>query len=105
MTANPPAESPYSVEYPVAISLLFPVVSTIHPWAFDSAMSSTPRMRLWRFSSVSPSGAPPTRGVSVSARARWAANLGIVLERAPIGAAHRALADTLTPLVGRLDRG
>ena len=40
----------------MAISLLFPVVSTIHPRAFESAMSRTPRIRHWRFSSVSPAG-------------------------------------------------
>ena len=36
MTANPPAESPYRVEYPVASSLLLPVVSTIQPRALET---------------------------------------------------------------------
>ena len=37
--ANPPALSPYSVEKPVASSLLLPVVSTRWPHSLDSAIS------------------------------------------------------------------
>ena len=44
----------------MAISLLLPVVSTIHPLALDTPMSSTPRRRDWRFSSVSPEGSRPS---------------------------------------------
>jgi len=42
---------------------------------------------------------------SVSDAEALAANLGIVVERAPIEAAHRALADTLAPLVGGAPEG
>jgi hypothetical protein len=42
----------------VAISLLLPVVSTMLPNLLDSAISSTPRMRAWMFSSVVSSGLP-----------------------------------------------
>ena len=44
--------SPYSVAYPTAISDLLPVVRTIEPNLFESAISSVPRMRAWMFSSV-----------------------------------------------------
>ena len=42
---------------------------------------------------------------SVSDAEALAASLGIVLERTPIEAAHRALADTLTPLLGGAPEG
>ena len=51
---KPPAESPYRVEYPVAISLLFPVVSTRCPAALLSPIRITPRIRDCRFSAASP---------------------------------------------------
>jgi hypothetical protein len=52
----------------VAISLLLPVVSTIAPVLLDSAISSMPRMRDWRFSSVVSSGRPANWGASMSAK-------------------------------------
>ena len=52
--AKPPALSPYSVEKPVAASLLLPVVSTRWPCSFDSAISVVPRTRACRFSTDSP---------------------------------------------------
>src|ERR1041384_8706670 len=52
-TAKPPAESPYSVEYPVAISLLLPVVNTIvSVHLLEYAINNVPRMRACQFSSV-----------------------------------------------------
>ena len=52
MTAYPPTESPYKVKYPTAISLLLPVVNTIQPNLFESAINVVPRTRLCKFSSV-----------------------------------------------------
>ena len=52
ITASPPFISPYSVQYPTAISDLFPVVSNSDPNLLDNAISSAPRMRDWMFSSV-----------------------------------------------------
>ena len=49
----------------MAISLLLPVVSTIQPRALEAAISSTPRRRDWRFSSVRPAGGPPSTGSSM----------------------------------------
>src|SRR5438034_8469492 len=37
--ANPPARSPYRVEYPTAISLLLPVARTSDPNLFEMAIS------------------------------------------------------------------
>src|SRR5438270_3731101 len=70
-TAKPPAMSPYSVEYPVAISLLFPVVNTRWPNLFDSAINIVPRIRAWRFSSANPGFVPANVSASVSRNARW----------------------------------
>src|SRR5664280_2288921 len=52
--ANPPAESPYRVEKPVASWLLLPVVSTRCPCSLDNAISAVPRTRACRFSSATP---------------------------------------------------
>ena len=41
--ANAPAVSPYSVEYPMHASLLFPVFTSIQPYVFESAMRHTMR--------------------------------------------------------------
>ena len=54
MGPNPPAESPYRVEYPVASSDLFPVVKARCPSALDRPMRITPRTRACRFSAASP---------------------------------------------------
>src|SRR5580765_6395277 len=51
-TAKPPAMSPYKVQYPVLISLLFPVLSTIQLNLFESDIKYVPRTRAWMFSSV-----------------------------------------------------
>ena len=64
---NPPAESPYRVEYPVAISLLLPVVSTRCPSLLDTAMLITPRTRDCRFSAGSPdTGKSPSPSLKAS---------------------------------------
>src|SRR5271154_1464060 len=64
ITASAPTISPYNVQYPVDISLLFPVVNTSAPNLFDSAISSVPRIRGCKFSSASPNGVPANRGCS-----------------------------------------
>ena len=46
-------------------------------------MSSTPRMRDCRFSSVRPLGSPSVSGASDAARARWAASMGTVATSIP----------------------
>ena len=54
--------SPYSVAYPTAYSLLLPVASTSEPNLFEIAISRLPRIRAWRFSSVtSPASAGEQR--------------------------------------------
>ena len=50
-TAKPPAMSPYSVQYPVLISLLLPVLRTSQPNLFDKDIRTLPRIRAWMFSS------------------------------------------------------
>src|SRR5271154_1467042 len=62
ITANAPTMSPYNVQYPVDISLLFPVVSTSAPNLFDNAINSVPRIRGCRFSSANPNGVPLNSG-------------------------------------------
>ena len=79
---NPPAESPYSVEYPVASSLLLPVVSTRCPPALDSPISTTPRTRACRFSAGSPFSGNPC-GVSASLNASTIDAIGIVIACSP----------------------
>ena len=58
ITASAPTISPYSVQYPVDISLLLPVVNTSAPNLFDSAINSVPRILGCRFSSASPNSVP-----------------------------------------------
>jgi hypothetical protein len=53
----------------VAISLLLPVVSTMEPNLLDSAISSVPRMRACRFSSVVSSARPANCGASAALKA------------------------------------
>jgi hypothetical protein len=72
----------------VAISLLLPVVSTIHPLALERAMSRTPRMRDWRFSSVSPAGSSPSSGERLAAKARCSGSMGRVTMSIPRLAAN-----------------
>ena len=67
----------------MAISLLFPVVSTIHPLALETAISSTPRRRDCRFSSVSPNGSRPSSGASMDENATWASSMATVLRSMP----------------------
>ena len=67
----------------MAISLLLPVVSTIHPLAFDTPMSSTPRRRDCRFSSVRPEGSRPSTGASMEAKATCASSIGTTLRSMP----------------------
>src|SRR5216683_3146129 len=50
--------SPYSVAYPTDISDLLPVVTTIAPVLLEIAISSVPRVRACRFSSVMSRGNP-----------------------------------------------
>ena len=47
---EPLAMSLQRVAYPTESSDLFPVATTSQPNLFDSAISSVPRMRAWRFS-------------------------------------------------------
>ena len=82
----------------MAISLLLPVVSTIHPRAFDRAMRSTPRIRDWRFSSVSPVGTPPRSGPRSWAKAVWAGSMGTVTRSMPSRAARASASVTEPPL-------
>src|SRR5579859_2037616 len=50
ITARPPAMSPYSVQYPTASSDLFPVLNTIEPNLFESAIHLGPtEFRLLEF--------------------------------------------------------
>jgi len=76
ITAKPPAESPYSVEYPVASSLLLPVVSTIQPRALDTAIRTTPRIRDCRFSSVRPVGSAPSASARTEVKAACTFSMG-----------------------------
>src|ERR1700679_1117215 len=62
ITASAPTISPYSVQYPQAISLLLPVVSTSAPVLFDSAINKLPRILGCRFSSASPKLVPLKNG-------------------------------------------
>jgi hypothetical protein len=57
---------------------LFDVVSTIQPNLLDSAISSTPRMRDWMFSSVRSGSWPMNDGASRSTSAWWAASMAMV---------------------------
>ena len=66
MTAKPPAMSPYSVAYPMAISLLLPVVSVSHPNLLEMDMIMLPRMRAWTFSSAMLGSAPLKYGSNMS---------------------------------------
>ena len=66
MTANPPAVSPYRVEYPTAISDLLPVVRTSQSNLLDRAISRLPRIRAWMFSSVRSAGRPSNTAQSTS---------------------------------------
>ena len=50
--------SPYSVAYPMASSLLLPVVSTSQPYLFEMAISTLPLTRACTFSSATPGSAP-----------------------------------------------
>jgi hypothetical protein len=59
-SAKPPARSPYNVAYPTESSDLFPVATTSQPNLFESAISSTPRIRACRFSSAM-SGSRPAK--------------------------------------------
>jgi hypothetical protein len=59
----------------VAISLLLPVVSTMLPNLLDSAISSTPRMRAWMFSSVVSCGRPAN---SCASACRKDSNIGLI---------------------------
>ena len=61
------------VKYPTAISLLLPVVSTIQPNLFDSAINVVPRTRLCKFSSVRSGSRSTNDGASMS---RYALNAG-----------------------------
>ena len=64
--ANPPALSPYSVEKPVASSLLLPVTRTRWPCSFDRAMSVVPRTRACRFSTDRPVSSTSARQASTT---------------------------------------
>ena len=59
----------------MAISLLLPVVTTIEPNLLDIAMSSVPRMRDCRFSSVVSSARPSKLGASCAPNA---SNIGLI---------------------------
>jgi hypothetical protein len=54
---------------------LLPVVSTIEPNLFDSAISKVPRMRAWMFSSVASSARPAN---SCASEPRNASNIGAI---------------------------
>ncbi len=61
----------------MAISLLLPVVTTMEPDLFDSAMSSVPRMRDCRFSSVLSSASPSNGAASWRRKASKSGVIGI----------------------------
>ena len=60
------------------ISDLLPVVSSIEPNLFDSAISVTPRMRDWMFSSVMSGARLPKTGASMPVKASIAGPMPIV---------------------------
>ncbi len=62
----------------MAVSLLLPVVRTIHPNLLDMVMRIVPRMRAWRFSSASPGSSPANGSASMSRNASCAGSIGIV---------------------------
>ena len=70
------------VEYPVASSLLLPVVSTRCPPALDSPISTTPRTRACRFSAGSPVCGNPA-GASSLTKASTTEAIGIVTACTP----------------------
>jgi len=77
-----------------AISLLFPVVRTSHPYLFESAMRSTPRTRDWRFSSVRSGARPAKAGASIPMNAEKAGSIGIVRTSMPeVGASCSGVGD------------
>ena len=68
----------------MAISLLLPVVSTIQPNLLESAMSTLPRMRAWRFSSAMSGSAPSnSRREHLVERRRAHGSIGIVQRPMP----------------------
>src|SRR6266850_4866984 len=58
IAASPPTMSPYRVQYPTASSDLLPVLSTNAQNLLESAISTAPRMRDCKFSSVTSSSRP-----------------------------------------------
>ena len=59
-------------------------------------MSTMPRMRGWRFSSVRSSGSPSKLGASISRNAVNAGSIGMVRSSMPV-ASHSAWASVLEP--------
>jgi hypothetical protein len=63
------------------------VVSTSQPLnLFDSAMSTMPRIRDWRFSSVMSGARPAKLGASISSKAAWAGSMGMTRGSMPSSA-------------------
>ena len=58
-------------------------MSTIAPVSFEIPMSTTPRMRDCRFSSVSPLGSEPKTPPSTDVSAAWADSIGADTQRMP----------------------
>ena len=76
MTAKPPAMSPYSVAYPMAISLLLPVVNTIQPNLLEIVIRTLPRILACTFSSATLGWVFRKVDFSISAKAVCAGSMG-----------------------------
>ena len=61
----------------MAISDLFPVVSTIQPNLLETVISTLPRMRACTFSSATLGVVPEKCSASISVKAMWAGSMGI----------------------------
>ena len=67
----------------MAISLLLPVVRTIHPNLLEMVISTLPRMRACTFSSATLGVVPSKYGSSMSVKARCAGSMGTTQHSMP----------------------
>ena len=93
--------SPYKVQKPVASSLLFPVLRSSAPVLLENAMSSIPRMRACRFSSVTSGFRPRKIGSSAARYAEKIDSIGTVWKWMPRRWARTAASSLLIPAVYR----
>ena len=82
----------------MAISLLFPQLSTIHPNLLEIVITTFPRMRACKFSSATSGARPSNTGASIASNAACAGSIGIVNVLMPSPRASASASLTLPPL-------